>query len=479
MPLRPTLLAGLLLAVSGASAEAATFTVTTTADSGPGSLRAAILAANAEPGAHTIVFGGGFPAEGAILLASPLPAISAERLTIAGGLLEPRIDGVGLHRPFTVGTLNTDFRIEDLILRNGLAPRGGCLDTPGTGAGGLTLLRVSFINCIARTEDLAFGGAVSWPRPDSTVNILDSVFEANSAEATGSTGRSGGGAVATAAQLNVVGSIFFQNRAFNESSVGGGGQGGALYLTAAGPSLTVVDFSQFIGNSSFPSVNFNRGGAIAATSFIELRVYGSWFRGNAAAQGAAIDARMTDAGNSQPGLDLRNNTFFNNAGLTGGAVNLLDAELQAIANTFYDNSSANGAHLSLAGNVRVVDLYANLLAPTFSGAPCAGSANLDANAVVGSNLISGTGCTFAAAGALPNTPLGTISIDTTPGLIPVVRFNGAAVIDSIVDPLQCREEFDARGTPRPQDGNGDGIARCDVGAYEAPGPMIFRNGFEP
>ena len=35
---------------------AATFTVTTTADSGPGSLRQAILDANASPGADTIVF---------------------------------------------------------------------------------------------------------------------------------------------------------------------------------------------------------------------------------------------------------------------------------------------------------------------------------------------------------------------------------------------------------------------------------------
>ncbi len=38
------------------SARAAVFTVTTTADSGTGSLRQAILDANANPGPHTIVF---------------------------------------------------------------------------------------------------------------------------------------------------------------------------------------------------------------------------------------------------------------------------------------------------------------------------------------------------------------------------------------------------------------------------------------
>ena len=44
------------LALPAAPAEGATFTVTTTADSGPGSLRQAILDANGNPGADTIAF---------------------------------------------------------------------------------------------------------------------------------------------------------------------------------------------------------------------------------------------------------------------------------------------------------------------------------------------------------------------------------------------------------------------------------------
>src|SRR5512132_1754955 len=51
----PRLVCAMLLAC-GAAASAATFTVTNTADSGPGSLRQAILDANANPGLDTIAF---------------------------------------------------------------------------------------------------------------------------------------------------------------------------------------------------------------------------------------------------------------------------------------------------------------------------------------------------------------------------------------------------------------------------------------
>lgn len=49
---------------------------------------------------------------------------------------------------------------------------------------------------------------------------------------------------------------------------------------------------------------------------------------------------------------------------------------------------------------------------------------------------------------------------------------GATAIDCL--------SLDARGNQRPQDGNGDGIARCDIGAYERPDPYnLFADGFEP
>jgi hypothetical protein len=62
-----------------------TYTVTTTNDSGPGSLRAVITQANGTTGPHTINFGntGNFAGGGIIGLVSPLPQIT-QSITIAG-----------------------------------------------------------------------------------------------------------------------------------------------------------------------------------------------------------------------------------------------------------------------------------------------------------------------------------------------------------------------------------------------------------
>ena len=80
--MRPFILAA-TLAATAVPAAAATFTVTSTADSGPGSLRQAILDANAAAGADTIAFdidGGGLRT---IVLGSPLPFVT-DVVTIDG-----------------------------------------------------------------------------------------------------------------------------------------------------------------------------------------------------------------------------------------------------------------------------------------------------------------------------------------------------------------------------------------------------------
>jgi hypothetical protein len=81
-PGMPRLLAA-AIALAAVPAAGATFTVTSTADSGPGSLRQAILGANAHPGSHRIVFA--IPGAGVHTIApvSALPAVT-QPVTIDG-----------------------------------------------------------------------------------------------------------------------------------------------------------------------------------------------------------------------------------------------------------------------------------------------------------------------------------------------------------------------------------------------------------
>ena len=73
----------LLFAAAGLSAQGATFTVTSTADSGPGTLRQALADANAAPGPDTIAFAIAGAGVRTIAPATPLPGITSP-VTIDG-----------------------------------------------------------------------------------------------------------------------------------------------------------------------------------------------------------------------------------------------------------------------------------------------------------------------------------------------------------------------------------------------------------
>jgi hypothetical protein len=143
-------------------------------------------------------------------------------------------------------------------------------------------------------------------------------------------------------------------------------------------------------------------------------------------------------------------------------------------------------HLSFQGNSGVV-------------AHLSGTDNSDLreihNSVFGARTGSGISC-FLVASAQP--AQGTIVTDNScgnlipgasvvPGLVngevniadtmPVIRYaSSSPVVDAGATAL-CLAD-DARGSSRPQDGNGDGQAVCDIGAYELLPARIFADGFE-
>ena len=273
------------------------FTVLNLNDSGQGSLRDAVTAANENPGADLIHFQRRLG--GTITLTSGQMEITDD-LTIRGnGVRRLTISGNETSRIFQMGGAETDVEIKDLTIANGrntmkddigiiLTRGGGILNDGGvltlsrvtmrnnqaidisdavassdvvgggavanTGNGKLTATHCRFIgNVVSGGLRYAFGGAIA-NVSDSIAVITNSVFVRNEAMG-GST--SYGGAIGNfgSSQLTVSGSTFRFNTARGLNSLTASAQeafGGAIATrpgtVVSSGSTTTIDRSLFIGN---------------------------------------------------------------------------------------------------------------------------------------------------------------------------------------------------------------------------------------
>ena len=134
------------------SAGAATFTVTTSADSGPGSLRQAMVDSNASVEADGIIFSG---VSGAITLESVLPALSGETSITGPGAAVLKVTGNHRSQILAVA-VGAKVQISGLTLADGRAEaylHGGAIHNAGT----LTIDSCTFTNNHAYG---GFGGAI-------------------------------------------------------------------------------------------------------------------------------------------------------------------------------------------------------------------------------------------------------------------------------------------------------------------------------
>lgn len=472
----------LLLLVLSSAAQASNYSISTTADSGAGSLRQAILDSNSPAGnAHTITFTAAFPNNGTILLNSNLPTILSQSLIIMGGSKQPRIDGQSLRTIFNVSSGTSIFELSDLTLQNALAPeRGACINSGSDAtAGALLAERVTFSNCQASGANLIRGGAIHWTRTNGAITLIDSRFLGNVVTATASNGQATGGAVYANANFFATRTLFEANGAFSST---GGGLGGAVSLQGVMRTNSITE-STFRFNAASPGApTFGYGGALfVGCENCTTQIARSYLRGNSANYGGAIYARKNSGGATDLILSLVNSSLYNSSVLnTGGAVFIgVGAGLSASNNTFYNGDASSGAHLGFEANIgaQVIYFRANLLAPTYAGTACSGAPTITNPSFIGFNLLSDSSCTNLGTSALPNSPIGSALVDERPGQIGVLRFGGSAVIDSISNGTIC-EPLDARSQARPIDGDGNGSAECDVGAYEDPRDIIFFDGFD-
>ena len=363
---RRTAVAGVLLLSAGASA-AATFTVTKGADTLDGacdadcSLREAVAAANADPGADTIVLGPGVftlsrPGRGEDAASlGDLDLLGVVRIRGAGAA-QTIVDGGGEDRVFDVHAGEAE--ITDLTVRGGRAAVGFVAALDGGGIrnlGHLTLARVLV---------------------------------------TGNTSANHGGGVVNLDQLTIADSTI----AGNSAIIGGG-------------------IASLLGTIELVNATLSGNHAEVAGG-----LYG---------QGEGFD--------SQPSSTVAHTTITGNTA-------------ESAAGTFFPVGSAPGFarfdpeldHTLIAGNLAQ------------DRCECGFEYDADFNLLA----LLCLDCSLVLPPALGLTPLGEYGGPTpTHALLP-----GSPAIDT--GAASCLGT-DQRGRPRPADGNGDGVERCDIGAVEA------------
>lgn len=481
--IRPAFLA--LLCAFAAPTQAATFTVTSLADSGAGSLRDAIGQANAAAGApHVVAFQPGLA--GTIALASEIRI--ANSLTIAGpgaGLLA--LDGGHATRLLRVERLGGAPRsvvISGLTLQRGRAESGGAL------YGNDDDLRV--VATIFRDNEATFrGGAVFFSEADLA---FDSVgFVDNRAP---STGQGAGGAVQfTAGTLTIERSYLAGNRA---------NFGGAVRISSPRARAVVSD-TLFQDN-----VAAHTGGAMDAGTMTSLRISGSAFVGNST--GEPYGGALYYTGSNDPAADvavIENTTFSANhtrhpagaasaVAISGGRTIVRNSTFAANrVSPDSANPAAQSGALWVASSATTVDIVSTLFDGNTSGSQ-ARLADL-----AHESTSSGNPSIVHASDSLFRTMPGAIEINgtnlrnqfaTDARLEALTTADGGGFVP--VHPLaRTSPAIDRGANPGNlvRDQRGDGFARAwsdpghrndplhsktDVGAYEFRGDAFFHGDFE-
>jgi predicted outer membrane repeat protein len=317
-----TMLSGLGWVERASAMPAAIFIVSNVNDSGPDSLRQAILHANAAPGEDLIQI----TAVGVITLLSPLPPIS-EAVTIEGpGANLLAIDGNNQWRLLDVAAVTVT--VSSLTLQNG---------QPASDAGGglrsLGVLSLRQVHVLSNTSPTGGGGVYA----AGTLLVEGGLFANNY-----SAGGVGGGLWATGPAV-ISGTTFANNRANGQGGgahLSGGSQvshgrfehnrsltsnGGGMYATA-GTTLTNMQFHNNVAQTD--------GGGVLA--FGQAAVYGSHFSNNQSNnRGGALYVGSF--------LTITHSAFTGNSGGRGGAV------YHGVFSGYVENSLFAGNTATLAG----------------------------------------------------------------------------------------------------------------------------------
>jgi len=403
----------------------AVFTVTTTADAGSGSLRQAILDANAISGADSVdfdnavfatpqsigVLGGEMTITDAVSINGP----GATLLTLLGSPVASDIN-----RFFSIANAGT-VAISGMTLSHGLTTSsGGAIRA--TSNVDLHLANVTF-DTNKVTDFSTYAGAVYLVNSNVSCTLLDSTFVGNEAESGGAIGTSG-----VSADIQ---------RCTFSANVCRSGDGGAINGYSFGTGSLTISNSTFHGNISIGG----NGGAIMSYGSPTF-ITNSTFVANSCARGGG--ALTSDS------MAVRNSTITgNSAGQSGGAfASSLPSTLTLSSTIMAGNLATLGAQELFFGSTTNI----------------AGDNNLIGVSDQGNFALTGTGNKTGTAASPLDAKLGPIANNGGPTMT-CALLAGSPAINQGNNALSLT--YDQRGTGFPRVYNG----QADIGAFEsAPAP---------
>jgi len=199
-----------VMVVFASQAQALTYTVANTDDAGEGSLRSAILDANASTGADPINFALSPSEAHTIKLSSQLPAVTdiAGLTTIDGGSADITISGNNAVRVFEVGK-GAELILNNLTVADGSASATGF---GGSGGGIFNAGTLDVTNSTLSGNGAADGGGGVFNASTGTLRVNNSTLSGNSATDANST-TDAGGAIVNLGSLTVNNSTLSDNSA--------------------------------------------------------------------------------------------------------------------------------------------------------------------------------------------------------------------------------------------------------------------------
>lgn len=295
------LFSGLKPAAGSPAIPSATFTVSNLSDGGPGSLRQAILNANAAPGADVIEV----TVAGTVNLLSTLPQITGS-VTIQGpGPGQFIVDGGDTFRVLDIG--GVDVTIDGMTIQHGNVSGAAANGAGIRSTGNLTLSHVELLSNTAQSQ----GGAV---QAAGSLAVVDSLFRNNRST-------SGvGGALRSGSAATISRTLFLDNTSW--------GDGGAVYALGS----LVISNGHFQDNRCRASSC--DGGALF--SFSQTTLHNTQFLSNT--------AQDQGGGASAPGfLSVTDGQFEGNRAVFGTGGGLFAQNVATVEGTAFVSNTARGA----------------------------------------------------------------------------------------------------------------------------------------